>query len=64
MQRWDDFRAEQLDGPHDVLVGHWPFIAIDMQVAGVQMFDDLRELLDHGIRIADDDVVRRPASSS
>src|SRR3989442_1948517 len=57
VQRWDDFPPKQLNGTHDVLVGHRPFIAINVQIAGVEVFDDLCKLLNHGVRTANDDVV-------
>src|SRR5262249_21688185 len=57
VQRRDDFPPEQFDGTHDVLVGHRPFITINVQVAGVQVLDDLRQFFNDSAWTADDDVV-------
>ena len=42
-------------------MGHRPFIAVDVQIARVEALDDLRQLLDDGLGVADDDVIDRMA---
>ena len=50
----DDLLAQELNRPHDVLVGPIPLIAVEEQVARIEALDELPQLPGNGRRVAQD----------